>query len=83
MMDWLINWGVKRYVVKIVNLALDRYNVNVERARAIVAVYSQRVKALLNFLDSLDAMLADGKLTEDESDLLVEDAKKLGKELAA
>ena len=82
-MNWLINWGVKKYVLNIVNSALDRYNVNVERSRAIVARYAQKVKSLLNFLDSLDAKLADHKLTEAEADAIVAEAVDLGRELVA
>ena len=82
-MKWLINWGVKKYAVNIVNDALAKYNVNVDRARAIVARYAQKVKALLNFLDALDAKLADGKLTEAEADALLDDAATLGKDLTA
>ena len=82
-MKWLINWGVKKYAVNIVNDALDRYNVNVDRARAIVATYANKLRLLLDFLDKLDKKLADGKLTEDEADALITDAKAIGTALTA
>ena len=82
-MKWLINWGVKKYVLEIVNKALAAYNVNIDRARAIVKTYSGKVKALLAFLDSLDAKLADGKLTEAEADEIIAEATKLAGELTA
>ena len=82
-MKWLINWGVKKYVLEIVNKALDRYNVNIDRARAIVAQYANKLRLLLDFLDRLDAKLADGKLTEEEADEIVAEATKLAKELTA
>ena len=82
-MKWLINWGVKKYVLEIVNKALAAYNVNIDRARAIVKNYSSKVKALLAFLESLDKKLADGKLTEEEADALIADAKAIGKALTA
>ena len=83
MMNWLVKWGVKKYVLEIVNKALAAYNVNIDRARAIVKTYSAKVKALLAFLDSLDAKLADGKLTEQEADEIVSEATKLTGELTA
>ena len=82
-MKWLINWGVKKYVLEIVNKALAAYNVNIDRARAIVKNYSSKVKALLAFLESLDKKLADGKLDEAEADALITEATDLGKALAA
>ena len=82
-MKWLINWGVKKYAVNIVNSALDRYNVNVDRARAIVATYANKLRLLLDFLDRLDKKLADGKLDEDEADALITEATDLGKALTA
>ena len=82
-MKWLINWGVKKYAVNIVNDALDRYNVNVDRARAIVAQYANKLRLLLDFLDRLDKKLADGKLDEAEADALIADAKEIGTALTA
>lgn len=82
-MKWLINWGVKKYAVNIVNDALAKYNVNVDRARAIVATYANKLRLLLDFLDRLDAKLADGKLTEAEADEITDEAVKLAKELTA
>lgn len=82
-MKWLINWGVKKYAVNIVNDALAKYNVNIDRARAIVAQYANKLRLLLDFLDRLDKKLADGKLTEDEADALIADAKEIGSALTA
>ena len=82
-MKWLINWGVKKYAVNIVNDALAKYNVNVDRARAIVATYANKLRLLLDFLDRLDKKLADGKLDEPEADALIADAKEIGSALTA
>ena len=82
-MKWLINWGVKKYAVNIVNDALAKYNVNVDRARAIVAQYANKLRLLLDFLDRLDKKLADGKLDEYEADALITDAKEIGTALTA
>lgn len=89
-MNWLIHpiqslkdWGVKKFALDITNKALDRYNVNVDRARAIVAQYANKLRLLLDFLDRLDKKLADGKLTEDEADALITDAKAIGSALTA
>ena len=67
----------------ITNKALDRYNVNVDRARAIVAQYANKLRLLLDFLDRLDKKLADGKLDEAEADALITDAKAIGTALTA
>lgn len=89
-MKWLIHpiqslkdWGVKKFALDITNKALDRYNVNVDRARAIVATYANKLRLLLDFLDRLDKKLADGKLDEAEADALITDAKAIGKALTA
>ena len=82
-MKWLINWGVKKYAVNIVNDALAKYNVNVDRARAIVAQYANKLRLLLDFCDRLDKKLADGKLDEAEADALIADAKAIGTALTA
>ena len=89
-MKWLIHpiqslkdWGVRKLALDITNKALDRYNVNIDRARAIVATYAGKLRLLLDFLDRLDKKLADGKLTEEETDAIVSEAAKLAKELTA
>ena len=82
-MNWLVKWGVKKYVLKIANDALAAYNVNIDRARAIIRSYTSKVAALLRFLSSLDAKLADGKLTEAEADAITNEAVALSKELTA
>lgn len=82
-MNWLVKWGVKKYVLKIVNDALAAYNVNIDRARTIVARYTAKLKAAIAFLESLDAKLADGKLDEAEADAITDEAVELSKELTA
>ena len=83
MMNWLVKWGVKKWLVGVVDNALAKYNTNIERARAIVATAIAKVEAVIAFLKSLDAKLADGKLTEQEADEIVAEAKKLAGELTA
>ena len=83
MMNWLVKWGVKKWLVGVVDNALAKYNVNIDRARAIVATAIAKVEAVIAFLKSLDAKLADGKLTEEEADEIVAEAKKLAEELTA
>ena len=81
MMNWLVKWGVKKWLVGVVDNALAKYNTNIDRARAIVATAIVKIEAVIAFLKSLDGKLADGKLTEAEADVLVEEATKLAKEL--
>lgn len=83
MMNWLVKWGVKKWLVGVVSTALAKYNTNIERARAIVATAIAKIEAVIAFLKSLDAKLADGKLTEDEADEIIAEAKKLAGELTA
>lgn len=82
-MNWLINWGVKKFVVGIANNALSKYASNVSVARAYVSKYVAKVENVLAFLKSLDAKLADGKIDDSETDAIVEEATLLGKELVA
>ena len=83
MMNWLVKWGVKKWLVRVVDAALAKYNTNIDRARAIVATAIAKIEAVIAFLKSLDAKLADGKLTEQESDAITDEAVKLAKELTA
>lgn len=83
MMNWLVKWGVKKWLVGVVDNALAKYNVNIDRARAIVATAIAKVEAVIAFFKSLDAKLADGKLTEQEADEITDEAVKLAKELTA
>ena len=83
MMNWLVKWGVKKWLVGVVDNALAKYNVNIDRARAIVATAIAKVEAVIAFLKSLDGKLADGKLTEQEADEITDEAVKLAKELTA
>ena len=83
MMNSLVKWGVKKWLVGVVDNALAKYNTNIDRARAIVATAIAKVEAVIAFLKSLDGKLADGKLTETEADEIVSEAKKLAGELTA
>lgn len=83
MMNWLVKWGVKKWLVGVVDNALAKYNVNIDRARAIVATAIAKVEAVIAFLKSLDGKLADGKLTEEEADEIVSEATNLAGELTA
>lgn len=83
MMNWLVKWGVKKWLVGVASDALAKYNTNIDRARAIVATAIAKIEAVIAFLKSLDAKLADGKLTENEADEIVAEAKELAGELTA
>lgn len=89
-MNWLIHpiealkgWGVKKFVLKIVNTTIAKYNDSIQAARAYLSRYRAKVAALLKFFDSLNAKLADGKLTEAEADAICDEATTLAKELTA
>lgn len=89
-MNWLIHpietlksWGVKSFVLSIVNKTLDAYRESVAKARAIVATCIAKVELLLAFLKSLDGKLLDNRIDDEEADAIVEEAQKLAKELVA
>lgn len=81
MMNWIVSWGVKKYILGIVNTAIEKYNGNIAVARGYVNSYIAKIEAVLAFLKGLDDKLKDGKLTEAEADQLVDEAETLGKEL--
>jgi F0F1-type ATP synthase membrane subunit b/b' len=81
MMKWLVNWGVKKYVVGIVNDVLDAKRESVAKARAVVSRYLVKADALLSFLKSLDEKLADNRVTDEEADDIVDDAVSLAEVL--
>lgn len=83
MKKWLVKWGVKKWLVGVVDNAIAKYNTNIDRARAIVATAVAKTEAVIAFLKSLDKKLADGKLTEQEADATIDEAVKLAKELTA
>ena len=88
-MNWLIHpiktlteWGLKSWLLGIVNKVLDRYADSVAAARGVVAAEIPKVESVLAFLKSLDDKLKDNKVTEDESDLIVAEATALAEALA-
>ena len=80
-MQWLVKWGVKKWLVGVVNTALKEYADKVDKARAVLAVAISKVEAVTTFLLALDAKLADGKITDDEANEAVKDAKQLAAKL--
>ena len=87
-MNWLIHpintlveFGVKSWLVGIVNKALDKYEGSVASARSVVAAYIPKVESVLAFLKSVDDKLKDNKITEDEADLLIGEATTLASSL--
>ena len=80
-MNWLVKWGVKKYVLGIVNSALKAHSNSIKRAREIVATASTKIRAVLGFFDSFNEKLADNFLTDEEGDAAIEDAKRLAVEL--
>ncbi len=83
MIKSLAKWGVKKYVLALINDILAANRENVAKARAIVGICITKAKALLKFLESLDAKLADNVLTDKESDEIVAESQGLVKELTA
>lgn len=80
-MQWLIKWGVKRWLIGIVNTALKEYADKVVKARLFLAVAVAKVDAITAFLKSLEAKLADGTITDAEVDEAIAEAKALAAKL--
>ena len=80
-MNWFVKWGVKKYVLGIVNSALKAHGDSIKRAREIVATASTKIRAVLGFLDSFNEKLADNILTDEEADASIKDATRLAEEL--
>ena len=83
MLDWLVKWGVRKWLVDVVNTALERHGDGVARARSFVQKVVSRLEAVLVFVKSLDAKLADNVVTEGEADAALADAEKLAAALVA
>lgn len=82
-MNWLVRWGIKKYVLGIVNGAIEKNNENVTKARWYVSFYITKAEALIAFLRNLDKKLEDGKIDEGEADALCKEAQSLAKDLTA
>lgn len=80
-MNWFVKWGVKKYVLGVVNSALKAHGNSIKRAREIVATASTKIRAVLGFLDSFNEKLADNILTDEEADAAIKDAARLAEEL--
>lgn len=77
MINLLVKWGVKKWLVGVVNTALVEYKDKVEKARAFLSAAIGKVEAVTAFLKSLDAKLADNKVTDDEAEAALSEAKGL------
>lgn len=80
-MQWLIKWGVKKWLVGVVNTALRDYADKIVKARLYLAVAIAKVEAVTTFLKSLERKLEDGTVTDAEADEAVEEAKTLAAKL--
>ena len=80
-MQWLIKWGVKKWLVGVVNTALRDYADKIVKARLYLAVAIAKVEAVTTFLKSLERKLEDGTVTDAEADEAVEEARTLAAKL--
>ena len=81
MMNWLVKWGIKKYVLSFINDVLAARKDSVAKARAIVRKAIEKVRAILDYLTSLEAKLLDNKITDDEADAIVAESTRLGEQL--
>lgn len=80
-MQWLIKWGIKKWLVGVVNTGLREYADKVAAARAFLSAAIGKVEAVTAFLKSLEAKLADGTITDGEVDEAINEAKALAAKL--
>lgn len=77
----IVKWGVKKWLVGVVNTALVDYADKIGKARDFLATAIAKVDAITAFLKSLDAKLADNIVTDEEADAAAEEAKALASKL--
>lgn len=80
-MQWLIKWGVKKWLVGVVNTALRDYAAQVSKARVFLVAAVAKVETVAAFLRSLSAKLEDGTVTDAEVDETIDEAKALAAKL--
>lgn len=80
-MQWLIKWGVRKWLIGIVNTALKEYADKVVKARLYVAVAIQKIEAVTAYLKALEKKLDDGTITDSEVDEAIAEAKALAAKL--
>lgn len=80
-MQWLIKWGVKKWLVGVVNTALRDYAAQVNKARVFLVAAVAKVETVAAFLRSLSAKLEDGTVTDAEVDETIDEAKALAAKL--
>lgn len=68
---------LKRFVLKRLNGLLDAKKDGVEKARAQVALWTSRTKAVCAALESLSAKLEDNQVTPEELEAAVAELKAL------
>lgn len=76
-MQWLIKWGVRKWLVGVVNTALRDYADKIAKARLCLAVAIAKVEAVTTFLKALERKLEDGTLTDAEANEAVEEATEI------
>ena len=81
MINWVVKWGVKKWLVGVVNTALVDFKDKVGIARACLHAAITKVEAVTAFLKSIDGKLADNQVTEEEADAAIEEATALAARL--
>ena len=72
-----MNCFLKGFITKKLNSILDAKKDGVEKARAQVALWTSRTKAVCQALESLSAKLEDNQLDPDELDAAVAEIQNL------
>ena len=80
-MNWFVKWGIKKYALSALNTVLDGSKNGMQKALAVCDKYIAKAEAVLAFLKSLRAKLADNKIDADETDAILLEGEALVKEV--
>ena len=74
MMNWLVKWGVKKWLLSAVNTALTDNKDNIDKARAVFVRLIGKAELIIGFAKSVAAKLEDHKLDDYEVEAVEIDA---------
>lgn len=82
-MNWLIKWGVKKWLLSAVNTALTDNKDNIDKARSVFLRLIGKAELIIAFAKSVASKLEDHKLDDCEVEAVEIDAITLANALCA
>lgn len=74
-MNWFVKWIAKKYVVSLINDALDAAKNN----DVDIPKYSMKIRDIMSVLTEVCDVLKDNKVTKDEAEKIIEKTTELFK----